>query len=44
MYQVTIIWFDGTTPLRALVTKKTLQGFKLTAVKGAAVKIVKVRA
>ena len=42
MYQVTIVWFNGTTPLRALVTKETLRGFKLTAVKDAAVKIVKV--
>jgi hypothetical protein len=43
MYQVTIVWFNGTTPLRALVSKETLRGFKLTAVKDAAVKIVKVR-
>jgi hypothetical protein len=43
MYQVTITWFNGTTPLRATVTKETLRGFNLKAVKDAAVKIVKVR-
>jgi hypothetical protein len=43
MYQVTITWFNGTTPLRALVSAQTLRGFNLRAVKDAAVKIVKVR-
>jgi hypothetical protein len=43
VYQVTITWFNGTTPLRAYVSKETLRGFNLKAVKDAAVKIVKVR-
>jgi hypothetical protein len=43
MYVVTITWFNGTTPLRAVVNAQTLRGFNLKAVKDAAIKIVKVR-
>lgn len=43
MYAVTIQWQDGTVT-RATVTAKTLRGFKLSACRGASVKIVKVRA
>jgi hypothetical protein len=43
MYQVTITWFNGTTPLRAIVSKETLRGFRLASIKDAAIKIVKVR-
>jgi hypothetical protein len=42
MYKVTITWFNGTTPLRAIVSKETLRNFNLKAVKDAAVKIVRV--
>jgi hypothetical protein len=42
MYNVTITWLDGQIT-RALVTKQTLRGFKLSACKGASVLIVKVR-
>ena len=43
MYQVTITWFNGTTPLRAIVTKETLRGFRLASIKDAAIKIIKVK-
>ena len=43
MYQVTITWFNGTTPLRAIVSKETLRGMNLKAVRDAAIKIVKVQ-
>lgn len=41
MYQVTIKWNSGQIT-RATVTKAGLRGFKLTACKDAAVRIVKV--
>lgn len=43
MYRVTITWFNGTTPLRAIVSAKTLRGFKLHSIKDAAIKIIKVK-
>lgn len=42
-YLVVITWADGNVT-RATVTKDTLRGFRLTACRGAAVKIVKVAA
>jgi hypothetical protein len=42
MYQVTIKWADGNVT-RALVNKQTLRGFRLTACRGASIKIEKVR-
>lgn len=42
MYAVTIKYADGQV-LRATVTKAALRGFKLSACRGAAVSIVKVR-
>lgn len=41
-FAVTIKYADGQI-LRAVVSRETLKGFKLTAVKDAAVSIVKVR-
>lgn len=43
MYAVTIKYADGQI-LRATVSRETLRGFRLTACRGAAVTIVKVRA
>lgn len=43
MYQVTITWLNGTTPLRAIVSKETLRGMNLKSVRDAGIKIVKVK-
>jgi hypothetical protein len=42
MYHITIKWQHGAVT-RATVTASTLKGFKLSACKGAAVSIVKVK-
>jgi hypothetical protein len=41
MYRVTITWLDGQIT-RALVTKKTLRGFRLSACRGCGVRIEKI--
>lgn len=43
MYRVTITWFNGTTPLRALVNRQTLEGMNLKACRDAAIKIIRIR-
>lgn len=43
MYAVTIKYADGQI-IRATVSRETLRGFRLTACRGAAITIVKVRA
>lgn len=43
MYRVTITWFNGTTPLRAIVSAKTLRGMNLRSVRDAGIKIIRVK-